>query len=133
MKCCGYGQLRARVYYKFNVMFAGAMCSLHFPASVNTTYVQVFQKTAIKFKKLQQVFVHKDYLYISSMVHHKHNFNQNANKIWTGELSDNLYIMLWPLADVMLLSNTSDEIRWLSQCSHKQRSYGVFLLLFFTG
>lgn len=50
-------------------------------------------------------------------------------KIWRGKHSDNFDIMLWSLGDVMLLSNTADEIRWLTH-SHKQGSYGVLLLLF---
>ena len=48
MKCCGYGQLRSRVYYKFNVMFPGAMCSLHFPASFPENCNKV-QEVAISF------------------------------------------------------------------------------------
>ena len=85
------------------------------------------KKTARKFKKLQQGVVLKEYL--QQALHHKH-CSTTMQKIWRGKHSDNFDIMLWSLGDVMLLSNTADEIRWLTHCSHKQGSYGVLLLLF---
>lgn len=64
-----------------NLLFAGAMYSP--AASINTTYVQISQKTARKFKKLQQGVVLKEYLQQAYMFNTAPQtlFNHNAKNL----------------------------------------------------